>query len=669
MDPLKRAEQLHTQDIDLQSAHKTGSWGRHAVSGYFLPAVKTMKTLGAAPFNLMNRTARVLRGQLWNDTHYAIQSATKALREQVQSYDEDAREEHQEQLKKSFFDILQSDNMRKIFKVYDYRSNESIENSLIRDLVKLYCEICPSASRSLEDLEFSNTSHRLAILSGNELLSTSNCLKVLSEENYRVHTSVCLNEFGTPEKLEDSIKKLSELPEEHSCEVESLISAVFTERSEFEKHKIITNKNIAVSFQRWFDYLVASERNAEQLYSLASRYQYLVTMRDGGLSNPYATFLSNENFVKLAESDCDWLDSDTARYHVWNRIPIDSEHSEHIFSELLILAIEEPNLKEFTHRGKAIIDRYAQQYQLDIPPERNERLLIKFAPIENQQQAAREQLNDSQGIHKKSVEEGASESATMLETQYGSLLNSSITLDTVGLLPDLLNKSDAGKTLSEKFILSRFLHRLEKSSEHTPQTQAAKRFIKHTFRTTDFTDDRSQVTLKQLLALTIIGAHDQSKLVKETSVADSRIALIQGLYECQRGNNLSESGIDDDDIKDFMICKMGAFSKLINSMQGVHTCCEVIVTGNEVATLKFPRVVNDEIRKWLSTLPEEEQGNARVMLSKEGVNTDAWEAIESAVVARMNDEFGEFFKKSSEHSLEDFTEFVEFTRLDPDLTA
>ena len=247
-------------------------------------------------------------------------------------------------------------------------------------------------------------------------------------------------------------------------------------------------------------------------------------------------------------------------------------------------------------------------------------------------------INDAQSTHNPSVHQTVSESATRLAKLYKSRI------DGAGL------ESTIKKV---KF----YIHRLPDDSL---KNQAAKRgFLRIVAPNYTFTDSRSQVTIRQLLALVFLAIHDDEK--RAGSLEDAKMQFVEGLYEIQREYNISESGVDQGG-GDICTCPPGTFNKLIEKLQGIHPDCVVLHITEGTASTKLPAVVREEAMQYLETFAKPNTAEAlltftRLMaqVKKDGVEV-IWEHIKEPIATRMWDEFGSLYRNRTDPR---FTELVE----------
>ena len=239
-------------------------------------------------------------------------------------------------------------------------------------------------------------------------------------------------------------------------------------------------------------------------------------------------------------------------------------------------------------------------------------------------------INDNQSTHTASVHQSVSLSATQLENRY-QLKDNALLLE--GVISDI------------KY----FIQNLPQNSE---KNKTAKRCIDRiTAYNYTFTDQRSQITTRQLLGLTYLAITDDSNRIG--SFEDACLQFIDGLYEIQRGYNLSHTGLDQGGA-DRSICSAGTFNKLIEKLQGIHPDCEIIFMTSETASLKLPIVVREEAMRYLQSLKK--PNNTKELktlirlisqIKENGVEV-IWDQIKDSIANRMFSEFGELYHGSSD---------------------
>lgn len=235
-----------------------------------------------------------------------------------------------------------------------------------------------------------------------------------------------------------------------------------------------------------------------------------------------------------------------------------------------------------------------------------------------------EHLNAAQSTHTASVHASVSQSAEKLWSRYGVRLSSSglsnvmeaIFFWCATLRSDLIKES----------AVKRCLLRLKGNNYNHGHL-----------------DDVSKVSTQQLLALTWLAIHDEKQ--RMGALLDAKILLIEGLYEIQRGYNLSAVNVDDG-TEDRPICCGGTFNKLMEKLSGVHPDVEVVFITQQLANNKFPVVVNEEVvnyAKSLGDLTDNKRDEIKRLLEEGSLSQPVWDAILPKVTQRIFGEFGSLY--------------------------
>lgn len=180
-------------------------------------------------------------------------------------------------------------------------------------------------------------------------------------------------------------------------------------------------------------------------------------------------------------------------------------------------------------------------------------------------------INNEQSTHTASVHQSVSESATKLLVRYRLMLEGAGR-------EDILNK------------IKVYVCRLDNRSL---KNRAAKRCVQRIIATNYiFSDPISKISFQELLALVFLGIQDDKNRLGDKE--DAYLQFIEGLYEIQRGYNLSETGVDQGGL-DKPICMAGTFNKLIEKLQSIHPDCEARFITEKIASLKLPTVVHKAV--------------------------------------------------------------------------
>jgi hypothetical protein len=241
-------------------------------------------------------------------------------------------------------------------------------------------------------------------------------------------------------------------------------------------------------------------------------------------------------------------------------------------------------------------------------------------------------INAMQSTHVASVHKSVSESAKRLFDRYKSHLEGK------GLEKNIAIIKDYVLTLSE-----------------SPKDAAAKRCIKRiTNPNFTFEDKASGLSILQALVLTYSAVSD--KQCRMSSLENARAQFVEGLYEIQRGYNLSDTGVDTGG-RDLSICTSGIFNKLIEKLEGIDPGVRIFHITPEIATLKLPVVVREVAVDYLSGLakPQTVEELLRFTQLIDQIKQDEcvdviWDRIEPKITERLFDEFGSIDGYKKPHS-------------------
>ncbi|MCP8352024.1 hypothetical protein [Candidatus Synchoanobacter obligatus] len=249
---------------------------------------------------------------------------------------------------------------------------------------------------------------------------------------------------------------------------------------------------------------------------------------------------------------------------------------------------------------------------------------------------------ERQNTHSRSIHDSVSVSATNLQDIYQ--ISNEVTIDKI--VTDLKSAIRNGSSLTIKASTAmRALDRLPQIHYHDP---------------------KSGISLRQLLALCYTAISDKERAT--ASFDDGLSMLIEGLYECQRGGNINNAEGIDRGQEDIPICPAGTVNKLMEKLCGIHPSVKVCFVTIETATLKLPRVVEEETVKYIAQLclsvPEAAWKAILVKISEEGFDDKTYRKVEPAVKHRIKDEFGSLFQ--SEEELHTFVDNGKYADINSD---
>jgi len=318
-----------------------------------------------------------------------------------------------------------------------------------------------------------------------------------------------------------------------------------------------------------------------------------------------AHLLTQDNLNELILPEHQVLLSEFAYHTVWFQLPL------HLFAEAqfrrLLIAAEHFN-----------------------PAEELMRVMANILHLESPLPSL---FNDGQSTHVASVHRSVSEAIEKLKLAYGR-----------GLILE--------ETLAQ---LKSFVDGLPPSLQH----DAAKRGLSRLLSMTDMLG--SDTSLPQLLAFIYVALHDEEKRIGHLD--DAKSMLVDGLFEIQRGYNLSALGIDDGG-SDLPICVAGSYNKLIEKLNGVHRDIEVSIITRQAASMKFPRLAEAHARDYLYHLASprtaaEAHAMKKLLHVMERHHTlePIWDRIKGTVSSVLWEEYQEAFQGVA--GQRDFVKFIE----------
>lgn len=253
-------------------------------------------------------------------------------------------------------------------------------------------------------------------------------------------------------------------------------------------------------------------------------------------------------------------------------------------------------------------------------------------------------INGDQSTHYASVHQSVSDSAKKLFNRYGQMI-----------------ERDHLKNIQQ--MIRDYVDQLSDNSE---KNKAAKRCIGR-IANHSFTDPDSGLTTQQLMALVFLALHDAGQRVG--TLSDAREQFVEGLYEIQRGYNLSETGFDNG-MPDKPICAGGTFNKLIEKLEGVHPDVKVLHITPAIASLKLSVVVHEVAVDYLSRLtkPHTVEGLCRFTQLIDQIQQDEcvdiiWDKIKTKITDRMFDEFGSLYNSKADPKFIDLLDSGQYIKL------
>ena len=308
---------------------------------------------------------------------------------------------------------------------------------------------------------------------------------------------------------------------------------------------------------------------------------------------------------------------------------------------------------------------------------------ITFTPLTAQLPKTSDKINEAQSTHTETVHESTSESAKNLYARYknqieGEKLEKIIQEMTMWItdekaatqeMADWLDTSLPKDNDDEKVARKKAAY----DEAILNRTAAASAILELTAEhTVDVIDKKSNISIKQLLCLIWCGIHDETEegRDKTVSAAAARSKFMQALYDHRRGYNLNEKFEEKDkkDETDYPICGGGTFNKLIEAVQTVLPCVSLIFKSQRTTALKLPKVVKQEVEKYLierceqAKTPQEIEEVIQLLerTEKEGCSAEIKKGSEKTVFGvvrqivrdRMLEEFGSIYMGEKQANFE-----------------
>lgn len=283
--------------------------------------------------------------------------------------------------------------------------------------------------------------------------------------------------------------------------------------------------------------------------------EQLKLLNRGGLLNEISLnqLLHNENSILISAQ---------ATSLFWNRLPPHLMTIE-LWNNVLAIA-----------RSPEPLNRL-QEYLQFLYNEEERIQRVRRNQIQIRQQALplpeiRDQINDSQSVHLRSVHDSASKTAKNFYKLYGEKI----------------------KELGVKEIILTIQNWMDQNLTNSLEHSAAKRCIRRIGDPSNkFIDKNSGISTRELLALFWIGIQDDSNRISTLEEAINQLMI--GLYEIQRGYNIDAQGIDNLENKDKEICTGGTFNKIIEKLVGIHSQAVMLFITKSGATMKLPPTVKE----------------------------------------------------------------------------
>lgn len=252
-----------------------------------------------------------------------------------------------------------------------------------------------------------------------------------------------------------------------------------------------------------------------------------------------------------------------------------------------------------------------------------------------------------QNTHTSSVHNSASKSAKNLLKRYEKKM----------LDPENLNLII--KKMKKDILLSKF--NTEQQKDYA--IQCVNRLIDQV----DYVDQRSNISLKQLLILAYLSISDNN--MRQASFTDALNMFVEGLYEIQSGINLDDKAtIDHGSVSSHPICSSGAFNKLIEKLSSIDPECEINYITSETAVIKLKYLAIKTAQKYLEKMfndistSEELKSFENIIktIEDEGCISCIYEKIKDKIKNSMLTEFASIYNENDFENFISTGEYVPF---------
>lgn len=161
---------------------------------------------------------------------------------------------------------------------------------------------------------------------------------------------------------------------------------------------------------------------------------------------------------------------------------------------------------------------------------------------------------------------------------------------------------------------------------------------------------------------------DQLKQIHEKILKERYETLVNFLYEAQRGYNINEQNIDDNDPRDKPICCGGHFNKFIESLNGVHPSVNIILVNDDTICTKGRALINSEF----IALPDDEKTTYCMQWTAQtGVPEALVQILRENIGAKLHAEFDKFAEDVPHYVrvIPEFLDMIEYTTPTPAVIA
>ncbi|MES2663553.1 MAG: hypothetical protein V4629_09660 [Pseudomonadota bacterium] len=173
-------------------------------------------------------------------------------------------------------------------------------------------------------------------------------------------------------------------------------------------------------------------------------------------------------------------------------------------------------------------------------------------------------------------------------------------------------------------------------------------------------DKKSSVSVQQFLALFWTAIHDEKQREKGVSKHDGEQAIINALYETQRGYNLNEqTDPQDDGEEDSPICAGGTFNKISEKQVSILKDMKFEFVNSKTFNDRIHHEIRVQAQQLLETADNKKTLIVEVQENEHYLTLNIWNQIKQNVCNRIQEAFdGKIIQgKNTEQMLEENTNF------------
>lgn len=378
-----------------------------------------------------------------------------------------------------------------------------------------------------------------------------------------------------------------------NAQVSGWLAGIFTK---LQAEKMLTQEN--------FQILVDNPWAARSIFNIFKLFPY----NNGDV---FLKIISNIRYIKYIEVALGYINQN-----------ITEEFNKKNLCISAVLSFDPTNPTDIINKAIAEIDKYKFVHNyytyVEKTPEQQEDIARALLATLRERERG-----DAQSTHFASIHKSASESAKRLMMRYGELIDSAEKL---------------GRILAE---VKEWAQSLPSPTDGGDPNNVFIRdcVARITAPTYNHIDKESNISVKQLLALSWLAIHDSSSGKRQGNENDALRQFAQGLIEMQNGDGFGNP-----------ICASGAFNKFIEKLTGVHNDVELIVITPAAFSAKLHFVIQQHMKLCLTALARTDSAKDYEIFMQliENVRNNGaaavWHIIQDNVTNILFGEFGSLFK-------------------------